>query len=268
MTASNKSDELRPGDYVTLPLARSRRRVRGLVHRLRQEKDARYIELYSYRTRRVTPYHLSRRGRLTPLDPEEIAESAANLRSEEPGEPVGRFFPLFLVAGSAAILIFLLAPVFQGGLQRIRVTMTSYESFLEREMSFPKLVTTVATRVDYRRDLAEYWSHPEDVWASRSGDCEDHAMLIAAYLRHKDIPYTIFGLALGEELQGHVAVVAETESGPVLLDPTLATARDGVERFPPGTPLKEIINRYGTLPGRIYPDNPEPGRPEPQRFVE
>jgi hypothetical protein len=93
-------------------------------------------------------------------------------------------------------------------------------------------------------------------------------MLVATYLRHHDIPYTIFGLALGEELQGHVAVVAETDAGPVLLDPTLATAPDGVERFPRGTGLRKIIGRYGTLPGRIYPDDPEPGRPRPTGFVE
>lgn len=268
MAARNQSDELRRGSYVTLPLTGSRQKIRGLVHNIWEDGEREYLELYSYRTRRLTAYHLTRKGRLRPLEPEAISESGAALVSEEPGRSRGRLFPFLLVAGSAVILLVLVTPLLQAGYQWLRVSFTSYEAFLEREMSYPKLVSTVATRVEYRRDLDEYWSAPEDVWASRSGDCEDHAMLLSAYLRHQNIPYDIFGLALGKELQGHVAVVAYTDSGPVLLDPTLATAPDGVERFPPTTPLTDIIKRYGTLPGRVYPDNPTPGRPEPERFVE
>ncbi len=267
MAVKSVREELCPGSYVTLPVAGSRQKVRGLVRALWEDEEQRYLELYSYRTRRVRTYRLTRSGRVREMEPEEIPESAPNLEPEEPGKPRRRL-SLFLLIIGAGILLFLITPLLQGGFRALRVSMTSYEGFLEREMSLPKLVSTVATRVDYRRDLDEYWSPPAGVWASRSGDCEDHAMLVAAYLRHHAIPYTIFGLALGEELQGHVAVVARTDAGPVLLDPTLATAPDGVERFPRGTPLREIIGRYGTLPGRIYPDNPEPGRPRPQGFVD
>ncbi|MFP4302094.1 MAG: transglutaminase domain-containing protein [Spirochaetaceae bacterium] len=267
MTDRSSRDELRPGSYVTLPVSGSRRKAKGLVRALWEEGEQRYLELYSYRTRRVTTYRLTRRGRLKKLEPEAIPGSAASSEPEEPGELRARL-PLVLLLVSVGILLVLIVPLLQGGFRALRVSMTSYESFLEREMSFSKLVSTVATRVDYRRDLDEYWSPPAGVWGSRSGDCEDHAMVVAAYLRHHGVPYTIFGLALGEELQGHVAVVAETEKGPVLLDPTLATASDGVERFPKGTPLREIVGRYGTLPGTIYPDDPEPGRPKPEGIIE
>lgn len=259
--------ELRRGEYVTLPLAGSREKVEGLVHDLRQEEGRSYLDLYSYRTRRVTTYRIGRGGSLRPVL-SDGAPPGATLRSEEPGRPLGKLLPRVLLLGSFLILLFLLLPLLQGGLQWLRVSLTSYDGFLQREMSLSKLVSTVGARVEYRRDLDEYWSAPGDVWASRSGDCEDHAMLVAAYLRHRDVPYTIFGLALGEQLQGHVAVVAHTSGGPVLLDPTLATAPDGVERFSPGTSLREIIARYGTLPGRIYPENPEPGRPRAEAFVE
>ena len=263
-----EDNQLRPGEYVTLPMAGSRRRVEGLVHDYWEEEGERFLQLYSYRTRSVTTYSVSRRKRLRPLPGASVPDSGTGLLPEEQGRPFGTLLPGFLLIGSLLILVFLLLPLIQGGFQWVRVSLTSYEGFLESEMRLSRLVSTVATRVEYRRDLDEYWSAPQDVWASRSGDCEDHAMLIAAYLRHRDIPYTIFGLSLGEELQGHVAVVARTAGGPVLLDPTLATAPDGLRRFPPGTPLRKIVDRYGTLPGRIYPENPEPGRPEAEGFVE
>lgn len=270
MRTGDQWDEsrLHRGEYVCLPLAGSRRKVEGLVHDLRQEEGASYLDLYSYRTRSVVTYRLGRRGALRPVPTATGAESGVALRGEEPSRPLGKLLPPFLLVGSTLILLFIILPLLQGGFQWLRVSLTSYEGFLQRELSLPRLVSTVAARVEYRRDLDEYWSAPEDVWTSRSGDCEDHAMVIAAYLRRHDIPYTIFGLALGEELQGHVAVVAQTPEGPVLLDPTLATAPDGVRRFPRGTSLKEIIDRYGTLPGRIYPKNPEPGRPDAEAFVE
>jgi hypothetical protein len=134
---------------------------------------------------------------------------------------------------------------------------------MEREMSLPQLASEVASRVRYRVDVEEYWSAPQDVWSSRLGDCEDHAMIVSAYLAYHDIEHTILGLSLEDQLQGHVVVVAHTKDGPGLLDPTRATTPTGYRQFPPGTALSEIVTEYAVPPARVYEPTPPAGRPDP-----
>ncbi|HKK47585.1 MAG TPA: transglutaminase-like domain-containing protein, partial [Alkalispirochaeta sp.] len=130
------------------------------------------------------------------------------------------------------------------------------------------LVSTVAQRVSYRPEPDDYWSAPDDVWASRSGDCEDHAMVVSAYLSRQNVDHTLLGLSLKSGLEGHVVVVVTGQDRPILLDPTGATAQSGIERFPPGTALREVAAKYATLPAQRYGPNVSPGDPEPVGTVE
>jgi hypothetical protein len=174
-----------------------------------------------------------------------------------------------MIVPLVAIVLFavVVLPLLQGGVAELRSSTTAYAQFMEREMSLPQLVSEVSSRVRYRIDVEEYWSAPEDVWSSRLGDCEDHAMIVSAYLTRHDIEHTILGLSLADQLQGHVVVVAHTEKGPALLDPTRATTPTGYRQFSPGTPLSEIVREYAVLPARVYESAPPAGRPDPIRTV-
>jgi hypothetical protein len=207
------------------------------------------------------------RGRLKKLpEPREPAETPdTGLSTAEPPKPPGGV----LIALVAAILLgFMVLPLIQGGFGMIQAGVTTYEGFLKSELSLGRLVSTVASRVSYRRDLDDYWSAPEDVWHSRNGDCEDQAAVISAYLSHHGIEHTVLGLSLKNGLQGHVVVVVIDREGPILIDPTGATAPAGIRRYAPGTPLSDVVSQYATLPARVYPPNPDAGRPEPISVVE
>ncbi|MEX2442493.1 MAG: hypothetical protein WD492_02725 [Alkalispirochaeta sp.] len=175
---------------------------------------------------------------------------------------------VIVLLGAVVLLILIVLPLLQGGYGRARVSLTSYESFLEGEMNPGQLVTTVARRVSYRPEPDDYWSAPDAVWAARSGDCEDHAMVVSAYLSRHNVDHTLLGLSLKSGLEGHVVVVVTGENGPILLDPTGATAGSGIERFPPGTRLRDVAGKYATLPARRYGANVSPGDPEPVGIVE
>jgi hypothetical protein len=75
-------------------------------------------------------------------------------------------------------------------------------------------------------------------------------------------------MALKPDLQGHVAVIAEAEDGPVLLDPTRATAPTGLKRYPEGTGIAEIAEEFAVLPVDDYGSSPTPGDPLPLRRLE
>ncbi len=277
--------------------------VRGLVHDIRHVHGSTRVSIYSYATRSVTEYRMDRRGRVhllrsgiadddgTPL----LSSPARNRggvggRPAHPhavGEPIGAdaqrgdetgsgerggprrwAAPMVLALVAVTLAFVIIFPFIQGAVSELSTSAMRYEDFLHRDMSLPQLVSTVATRVDYRTDLEDYWSAPMDVWESRLGDCEDHAMVISRYLAEHEVPHTVLGISLTEELQGHVVVVAETESGPVLLDPTRATAPTGLRRFEGGTPLRDIVREYAVLPAAVYGVVPEPGRPRPISLLE
>jgi hypothetical protein len=183
----------------------------------------------------------------------------------EPFKPQGGILSAFV---AAILLGFMVLPLIQGGFGMIQAGVTTYEGFLKSELTLGRLVSTVASRVSYRPDIDEYWSAPEDVWQSRNGDCEDQATVVSAYLSHHGIEHTVLGLSLKNGLQGHVVVVVTDTEGPILLDPTGATAPAGIRRYAPGTPLSEVVSQYATLPARVYPPNPDAGRPEPIGVVE
>lgn len=290
------------GEYVELQRAGDGGLVRGLVHDIRHVRGTTRVSIYSYATRSVTEYRMDRRGRVhilrsdddddgTPLlsaprrsdthpsrGPGHRRAAGEPIEAETPGAhqmeaaeragPRRWAAPMLLALVAATLAFVIIFPFIQGAVSELSTSAMSYESFLEREMSLPRLVSTVATRVDYRTDLENYWSAPMDVWASRLGDCEDHAMVISRYLAEHDVPHTVLGISLTEELQGHVIVVAETESGPVLLDPTRATAPTGIRRFEAGTPHRDIVREYAVLPAAVYGVLPEPGRPRPITLLE
>lgn len=263
-----KAPRLRPGNYVTLPLAEGRGSVAGLVDAVWSEEGRRILSLYSYRRRSCDLYEIDRRGRARPVAAETPEEASEQEAGSLDGRWSGRLFPTLLVSVAAVLLLIAVLPLFQAGVTRLSVAATSYDAFLAGELTPGALLSKVAARVDYRVDLDDYWSAPEDVWSSRGGDCEDQAMLVAAYLAEHGIPHTILGLSLEERLQGHVVVVADIGGERLLLDPTMATAPGGLERFPGETELAEIVAKYAALPARIYPSDPEPGRPRPVGFVE
>ncbi|MFW5729541.1 MAG: transglutaminase-like cysteine peptidase, partial [Spirochaetota bacterium] len=242
------------GEFVELPRAGGDGVIRGLVHDIRHVHGNTRVSIYSYATRSVAEYRLDRRGRLHPLgagheaDDERprlgaptrrdgrarhrhppVAPGSAEVHEgEEPESPEGPerrrwAAPMVLALVASTLAFVIIFPFIQGAVAELSTSGMGYQDFLQREMSLSQLVSTVATRVDYRTDLEDYWSAPIDVWGSRMGDCEDHAMVISRYLAEHDVPHTVLGLSLTDELQGHVVVVAETESGPVLLDPTRAT---------------------------------------------
>jgi len=281
MVVSEKS-ALAPGDYVELQFARSSREIHGLVHDLWDRNGSTYLQIYSYATREVSTYRLDRRGRLHTLPREaghgtaapgggrpggEVADGPTSDR--EPLAPTPRaphrapFAAIIVPLVGLALFAVVVLPLLQGGVAELRSSTTEYARFMEREMSLPQLASEVASRVRYRIDVEEYWSAPQDVWSSRLGDCEDHAMIVSAYLTRHGIEHTILGLSLEDQLQGHVVVVAHTEKGPALLDPTRATTPTGYRQFSPGTPLTEIVREYAVLPARVYRASPPAGRPDP-----
>lgn len=269
----SENSALAPGEYVELQFARSSREIHGLVHDRWERNGSTYLQIYSYATREVSTYRLDRRGRLhtIPHDPAEtrVAEGGGTATDRQEQAQAGDaphrapfaaiIVPLVAIALFAAVVL----PLLQGGVTALRTSTTDYSRFMEREISLPQLASEVASRVRYRIDIEEYWSAPQDVWSSRLGDCEDHAMLVSAYLAQRNIEHTILGLSLEDQLQGHVVVVAHTEKGPALLDPTRATTPTGFRQFPPDTPLEEIVRAYAVPPARVYESAPPAGRPEP-----
>jgi len=262
-----------PGEYGEFPDASGGAPIKGLVHQYHREGTTRYVDLYSYATRTIHTYRITRKGRLTAPAPiegdeanrEEVQHSEV---SELPQLSNGwlRYLPILL--GGFIVLLFAVGPLLWGTLRELRLSPMSFESFMAADLTPTEVGELVAGRVAYRRDLDDYWSAPEDVWRSRSGDCEDQALLVSAYLARHGVEHQLVGLALRSGLQGHVVVVAETEKYRLLIDPTKATAPAGVERFSPSTPLRDILSPYAILPARLYPSNPEPGRPTPVGFVE
>jgi len=173
-----------------------------------------------------------------------------------------------LAVVSIVLLGLVVLPLIQSGATGLLTSRMSYGDFMSREMTLPQLVSTVSSRVAYRSDVEDYWSAPADVWTSRGGDCEDHAMLISAYLSRHGVPHTVVGAALKGDLQGHVMVVADTDRGRFLLDPTRASAPTGLQRYPADTPLAEIIREYAVLPASLYGESPAPGRPAPEQLLD
>ncbi len=291
------ASEFVPGAYVELPYAGRDERVRGLVHETGRLRGMRYIDLYSYATRRVTRYRVDRRGRLHALrQPEAGApelqyaethrDSDTNVPtgfiSEEPSgiEPSEHetespkpsrttiLAPLVIAVMSLILVFIVIFPLIQGGAVRLKASTTSYNELLARDLNLSQLLSTVSARVDYRPDVEDYWSAPRAVWERRSGDCEDYALLVSAYLNRHNVSHHVLGMALKPDLQGHVAVVAESERGPVLLDPTRATAPTGLKRYPRGTEIAEIAAEFAALPVDDYGSSPAPGNPRPLRRVE
>lgn len=176
--------------------------------------------------------------------------------------------PLVLALVGVVLLVLVVLPVIQSGATGLLTARMSYGDFMSREMTLPQLVSTVSSRVAYRTDVEDYWSAPADVWSSRGGDCEDHAMLISAYLSRHGVPHTVVGAALKGDLQGHVMVVADTPKGRYLLDPTRASAPTGLKRYPADTALAQIIREYAVLPASLYGESPTPGKPVPDRLLD
>jgi len=273
----SENSALAPGEYVELQFARSSREIHGLVHDRWDRNGSTYLQIYSYATREVSTYRLDRRGRLH-TQPRELGDDMAvtgghvtggtatdRQEQAQAGDPPHRapFAAIIVPLVAIALFAVVVLPLLQGGVTQLRTSTTDYSRFMEREISLPQLASEVASRVRYRIDIEEYWSAPQDVWSSRLGDCEDHAMLVSAYLAERNIEHTILGLSLEDQLQGHVVVVAHTEKGPALLDPTRATTPTGFRQFPPDTPLEEIVREYAVPPARVYESAPPAGRPEP-----
>lgn len=262
---------LSPGEYVHFAGPFLGQRVTGVVRDVWREHGDRYVRLYSYAAREERTYRLDRRGvaRQTTADaPEAVSGSEA---TDEPAPRRGRGELWWLAA--SVVLAALLIPIAGAGIAELRASRMSYGEFLSSEMSLPALVRTVSARVSYERDVEEYWSAPEAIWQEGIGDCEDYAMLVSAYLARHEIDHRVLAFSLEDSLQGHAAVIADTERGRVLIDPTNATAPTGLKTFParddgsePGP--REILEPYAVFPVRVYDAPPEPGRPEPARLIE
>lgn len=275
-----------PGEYVELAPARGLRPIRGLVESAWRTDGTLHLRVYSYAARTVTTYRVDRRGRATRWRPpretddqfsaEVLAEAdtlpqSSDAEPNHPGvSPRGRpaVVVLALLLVTAAMVAFVPLPIVQGTIGRVAATFLRYERFLAHPKAPARIVGTVAARISYENDLEDYWSAPEDVWATRTGDCEDQALVVAAYLTEQRINHWVLGLSIRDGLDGHVIVVADFSDGRYLLDPTRATAPTGVERFAAATPLAEIVAAYAALPARDYGPSPEPGRPHPVRVVE
>lgn len=271
---SRTAATVRVGEYVELSEFGSEDRLRGLVTDVETDGSFRYLTLYSYVTREETRYRIDRRCRLHRLDRADAdaaayaaAESAApaGFDGDDAGELPSPLIaaPLFVSVIAALLLSVVLLPPAQAVLNELRVGRMSYHSFIEDEMGLGRLVAEVSARMDYRVDLEDYWSAPEDAWASRAGDCEDHAMVISAHLSRHGVRHAVVSFALRDGLQGHVVVVARTDDGLVLLDPTRASAPTGIRRFDRDVELAEVIAEYGVLPAANYGESPKPGKPAP-----
>lgn len=267
---SRTAATVRVGEYVELAEFGSGVRLRGLVTDVEVDGSFRYVTLYSYLTREVTRYRIDRRARLHRVERTDAVAAGSDRGSptydDAGGDELssGLIVAPLLVSVFAAILLslVLLAPA-QAALNDLRVGRMSYHTFIEREMGLGQLVSEVSARMDYRVDLEDYWSAPEDAWASRSGDCEDHAMVVSAYLSRHGVAHSVMSFALQDGLQGHVVVIARTGEGLVLLDPTRASAPTGIRRFERDTGMAEVIAEYGVLPATNYGERPKPGNPAP-----
>jgi predicted transglutaminase-like cysteine proteinase len=236
------------------------------------------VTLYSYRTRETTTYRADRCGRFhsdLSTEPAATAEAVHQPSGDDPSDADRRAAgtswvapPIVLAVIAVAILGVLLLPLAQASISHLRTAGTEFDEFLAQKLSFSRLVAEVSTRVDYRVDLEDYWSAPSDAWRSKVGDCEDHAMIVSAYLAHHGIDHSVLGFALRDGLQGHVVVVADSDRGPVLLDPTRASAPTGLKRFAPGTEIADVVSEYGVLPAANYGQTPTTGRPAPIGVVE
>lgn len=266
------------GDLAELTIEETGETVTGLVTDVRRSGASTVVTLYSYRTRKTTTYRADRRGRFhsdRPTKPAAAAEALEQRSGDDAsdgdrraGGPSWVAPPILLAVVAAAILAVLLLPLAQASISHLRTAGTEFDEFLAQELSFRRLVAEVSTRVDYRVDLEDYWSAPRDAWRSKVGDCEDHAMIVSAYLAHHGIEHSVLGFALRDGLEGHVVVVAESGRGPVLLDPTRASAPTGLKRFAPGTEMADVVSEYGLLPAADYGQVPTSGRPVPITVVE
>ena len=275
------------GEYVNLPGPVLGQHVCGEVRRSWRERGATYVRLYSYAAREEQLYTIDRKGvarRPAPPDHTPAAdgpELAAGTTDEtrgverpdatppEANHPESSVWWLGAVAG----LLLLLLPLVSAGVAQLRTAGMSFDEFLATDMSLERMVSTIAARVSYERDVEEFWSPAAGVWAMRGGDCEDYAMIVSAYLERHGIEHTVVGFSLADSLAGHAAVIARTDDARVLIDPTMATAPTGIRYFrrieDGGLPSRAaVLEDYARLPAVAYDPPLEAGRPAVSGFIE
>ncbi|MFO7781798.1 MAG: transglutaminase-like domain-containing protein [Spirochaetia bacterium] len=285
------------GEYVRLPGPVLGQHVCGEVRRSWREQGATYVRLYSYAAREEQLYTIDQKGvarrpvaqRPAAPDPTPAAGDSALAAAttdearnvERPDETPPEEMPpvehrhessarwLGVVAG----LLLLLLPLVTGGVAQLRTAGMSFDEFLATDMSLERMVSTVAARVSYERDVEEFWSPAEGVWAMRGGDCEDYAMIVSAYLERHGVEHTVVGFSLADSLAGHAAVIARTDDARVLIDPTMATAPTGIRYFrrtgDGDIPSRAaVLEDYARLPAVAYDPPLEPGRPAVSGFIE
>ncbi len=279
------------GEYISLSGPVLGQRVSGDVRQSWQEQGTTYVRLYNHAAREERTYTIDRNGvarRPAPpgrdrngtdgdqaawaQGPADPATAGARHPDETPPEekrPTAGAWWTGVVLG----LLLLLLPLATAGINQLRTAGMSFDEFLATDMSLERMVSTVAARVSYERDVEEFWSPAEGVWTSRRGDCEDYAMIVSAYLERHGIEHTVVGFPLADSLAGHAAVVAETEDARVLIDPTMATAPTGIRHFR-RTDDGELpsqaaaLEDYAQLPAAAYDSPPDPGRPKPSGFID
>jgi predicted transglutaminase-like cysteine proteinase len=239
-----------------------------------------YVLLYSHAAREERVYELDERGIARPSRGTGGAEDrVSEFDTPAPRAPDrrgGAYRPrrrgawvLSVILGVAVLAL----PLLTAGLAELRARRLSYGEFLDTGMSLERMTSTVAARIDYERDVEEFWSPADGVWDARRGDCEDYAMVVSAWLEAQGIEHTVVGFPLEESLDGHAAVIAETDDARVLIDPTMATAPTGVRFFPREASgslpdLATVLSDYAAFPAATYESPPEAGRPSPTGFVE
>ncbi len=272
------------GEYVSLPGRVLGQRVSGDVRRSWHEQGTTYVRLYSYAAREERTYTIDRNGvARRPAPPDHAgADIEANtaVGAQGPADtPAADAMPtdakptVARWPGVVAGLLLLLLPLVTAGFAQLRTAGMSFEEFLATDMSLERMVSTVAARVSYDRDVEEFWSPAEGVWATRRGDCEDYAMVVSAYLGRHGIEHTVVGFSLADSLAGHAAVIAQTEDARVLIDPTMATAPTGIRYFRRTDDGKlpsraAALEDYARLPAAAYDPPLEPGRPAVSGFIE
>lgn len=195
-------------------------------------------------------------GRVRATKPAGVAEGDF----EGGGENSWLRWPVYgLAAFVLATILFPLALLIAGELE---ARALSYDAFLSREMDLTRLTQVVTYRLDYRRDVLEYWSDPRDAWDAKAGDCEEYALVVAAYLSRHGIEHQVLGLTLRETLEGHAVVLVRTPAGYALIDPPGTAVRRGVAFFPAGEEPAEFLRRYSHLPVSVYSSTAEGPRPE------
>lgn len=276
------------GEYVTLPGPVLGQRISGDVRRSWREHGTTYVRLYNHAAREERIYTIDRNGvarRPAALDgdradgeaaADEAASDATASGVRRPGETPpseGTHTTGLWWLGVVAGLVLLLLPFATAGVAQLRAAGMSFDEFLATDMSLERMVSTVAARVSYERDVEEFWSPAEGVWATRHGDCEDYAMVVSAYLEQHGIEHTVVGFPLTDSLAGHAAVIARTEDARVLIDPTMATAPTGIHYFRRADDGKlpsraAVLEDYAQFPAVAYDPPLAPGRPAVSGFIE